>query len=186
MDKAISIFCLTLCLTLESLGCELCSNVVMAGFFCVFLVNKHIFCHFPGMPPGAAGPPGYPPNSNYGGYPPPPHSRPDSYPPGAYPPGHPSSYPPPQRMGWPPHQQPPGYGPPPSNGGPPPTTGAPPGPPGSYTQNYYGPPRPGYTPPASSATGPPTTVTASGGPPGGPPNHSPYGPQPPYQDQYQV
>ena len=146
------------------------------------------------MPPGAAG---YPPNSSYGGYPPPPHNRPDGGPypgsGGGYPP---SSYPPAQRPGWPPHQ---GYGPPPTNGGPPPPNNAPP-PGADYRQGYYG-PRPGGPgyPPGGPQSGPPqasagaspaTSTASSGGPPnapgGPPPNQNLYGQQPPYHDQYQV
>ena len=156
------------------------------------IVYSKILFTFTGMPPGS-----YPPNSNYGGYPPPPHSRPDGYP-SNYPP---SSYPPPQR--WP---GPPGYGGPPTNGGPPPpgSNSGPPGPPGH--PHYYG-PRPGYPPPSGPPGGPPTSTPAStasttsgppasggppppaGGPPSGqppPPNQNPYGPSGPYHDQYQV
>ena len=171
------------------------------GINCVQIGISHVtfywlfFClNFLGMPPGAAG---YPPNSSYGGYPPPPHNRPDAGPypgsGGGYPP---SSYPPAQRPGWPPHQ---GYGPPPTNGGPPPPNNAPP-PGADYRQGYYG-PRPGGPgyPPGGPQSGPPqasagaspaTSTASSGGPPnapgGPPPNQNLYGQQPPYHDQYQV
>ena len=174
-----------------------CLVLTVSRLVCIprhFLLTGCCFLNFLGMPPGAAG---YPPNSSYGGYPPPPHNRPDAGPypgsGGGYPP---SSYPPAQRPGWPPHQ---GYGPPPTNGGPPPPNNAPP-PGADYRQGYYG-PRPGGPgyPPGGPQSGPPqasagaspaTSTASSGGPPnapgGPPPNQNLYGQQPPYHDQYQV